>query len=1062
MKRFTMLFVCLAMLGIQLVNAQQKTITGTVTSSEDGMSLPGVSVAVKGTTVGTITNINGQYSLGVSADAQTLVFSFVGMKTQEVAIGAMGVIDVVLEPEVIGVDEVVVTAIGISRSQKTIGYSATNVSNETFEQQSHTEAMYALQGRVAGVTVSSSGGAPGASTKVVIRGYSSLKGNNNPLYVIDGTPIDNSQRVDDYRDGIDFGNRANDINPNDIESMTVLKGAAATALYGPRGANGVIMITTKKGKIKDKIQVEFSSSATVTDVLRLPQMQNTFGQGWSGLWADDENGSWGPKMDGVVRTWGNVVNNSQQTKAFAPVEDNLYEFYDYGTQFNNSLSLSGGNETSSFYLSYGNSTANGILPTEADKNKKNTLNFSGTTKGKKLTANTSINYVNRKGSGIPDGIGGRNSAANLFSELLQIPRDVSIVDMKDYTNNPFNTLDSYFTPYAFNPYYAVNENQTEFDENRIYGNISFDYKFFDWLSAMYRVGVDASSFNRKDWEAIMKFTPGSVQDSKKVTENPGYVKEETRNTTEINQDFLVNFDKDINADFNLNGTLGFSSYQRDYRRLTAEANSLVIPYFYNLGNTDVETTSETYESTKRTYGYFGTVNLGYKDFAFLNLSARQDYSSTLPKGDNSFFYPAANVSFLLNEVIEIPYIDLFKIRGGWGKAGNDADPYLLDAYMEGTSIYLPFSETQFPIGGVGAFEKQDRIGNPELKPEITTETEIGFDIRGFNNRVALDIAYYNRTSDGQILNVTIPPSSGFSTQTINLGEIQNKGIELLATVVPVKTKDFKWDLIVNFTKNKNELLSLQEGVDELILQSAYDVEMVAKVGEPVGILRAPDYARDADGHIIVSASTGIPEGTTEKTDIGDIHADYTLGVSNELTYKNFGLSFSIDYRPGGYFYSGTADLHYFVGNATQTTFNERQPFIVPNSVKPNPYYDESDPSSPEYVENDVAIDMTNLNAYYYHSSNTVANRNRVIPKDYFKLRSLTLSYKLPKEYLQKIMIEEGSIVLTGNNLLLWTPKENNFVDPESTSYGNDLRGEFGEFRTGPTVRSFTASLRLKF
>jgi TonB-linked SusC/RagA family outer membrane protein len=1059
MKRITSLLVFLLLFGLWSM-AQEIQITGKVTSAEDGSNLPGVNVLVKGTSQGVVTNVEGVFSIKADATA-TLVFTYVGMTSSEVAVNGQTQINVSMQMEATGLEEVVVTAFGQSRAQKSLGYSATSVKSEDFEKQSQADAMNALQGKVAGVTISSSGGGPGASTKVIIRGYSSVKGSNNPLYVIDGTPIDNSERTSSEDNGYDFGNRANDINPSDIESMTILKGAAATALYGPRAANGVIMITTKKGKSGEKISVEINSSASVSDVLRLPQMQNTFGQGWSGLWKDDENGSWGPKMTGDIRAWGNVYNNSQKIKAFAPVEDNLYDFYDFGTQFSNSVSLRGGAEKSSFYLSFNNVTANGVIPTDVDKNIKNSVTFTGSTSGKFLTASTSFHYVRRDGSSIPDGSGGTNSAANLYSDILQMPRDISVVELKDYKNDPFNTLDYFFTPYAFNPYFGLNENQAKFDEDRIYGNLALDAKITSWLSATYRVGIDASSFNNKQWEAIASFKPGTPQFNKKVTENPGMVLDENRSTRELSQDFIVKLNHSFN-EFTIDGIIGFSTFQRDYQRVTGQVNSLVIPEFYDLSNTDVTKVAETFELHKRQFGYFATANLDYKNFVFLNLSAREDYSSTLPKGANNFFYPAANLAFAISDIVKMPRVDLLKLRLGWGKAGNDADPYLLYPVMTSAEVAIPFSSLIFPLNGVGAFEKYNQIGNPNLKPEVTTEQEVGIEFRAFENRIYLDAALYNRISDGQILDVDIPASSGFSSQVINFGKVQNKGLELLATVTPIRTNDFNWNLTVNYTKNINEVKDLP-GVGEIVLYSLYDVEFVAIEGKPLGVLRAPDYQRDSLGHIIVSAATGIPEGTTEKTEIGNVQPNYILGISNEFKYKNIGFSFSFDYRPGGYMYSGTADLHYFVGNATQTLFNDRQPFIVPNSVKENPYYDEEDPNSPKYVENDVPINMTNNNAYFYHSSNTVANRDRVIPRDYLKLRDVIITYSLPKTVINKLKYVGGiDIVLSGRNLLLWTPKENNFIDPESTSFGNDLRSEMGEFRTGPTTRSFTAGLKVKF
>ncbi len=1064
MRKLFLMLAFLGFFGLQSVLAQTN-VSGNVTDS-DGNPIPGATVIVKELSgVGTVTDIDGNYNLQVPDGGKTLVFTFVGMQSKELAITG-GVINASLANEDVGLGEVVVTALGITRDAKALGYSATSVNSESFEKNSSIDAMNSLQGRVAGVQVSSGGGMPGSSTKVIIRGYSSVSGNNNPLYVIDGVPIDNSSRGDangsaaSNFDGLDFGNRSNDINPNDIESMTILKGAAATAQYGPRGANGVVMITTKKGKNQSGLTVEFNSSASVSDILRVPQMQNMFGQGWSGHWAVDENGSWGPQMDGTIRAWGNTIDGVQKIKPFSPVENNLYEFYDFGQLFQNSLSISGGDEKNTFYMSFGNVTADGVIPTDVDNNQKNTVRFNATRNGKIITASANVSYVRRDGKLNVDGAGGSNSAANLYSELMQIPRDFSIVDFEDYKNDVFNTPDYYFTPYAFNPYYALNENQASFFENRVYGNLSMNAKITEWANFTYRIGVDASSLNRKSWEAIMRWTPGSVQDEKNVTESPGAVFEEAVTATEISQDFLLNLNKSF-GDISLTGMLGYTTYTREYKLLGGSVNSLVIPYFYNVNNTDGTKSTNTTIVDKRMYAFFGEANLGYKSFAYLTVTGRNDYSSTLPKENPSFFYPSVSASFIANEAITAlkGKVDLLKIRASWGQAGNDADPYLLYPVFVSSSVWVPFSSLTPSLFGVGAFEKSNRIGNLNLTPEITTEQEVGIDLRLFKSRLAIDLAYYNRISDGQILAVTTPSSSGYSSQVINFGEVQNKGIELLATVVPVRTNDFEWALTASFTKNHNEILSLPDE-SEIVLNSAYDVEMVAIEGRPVGVLRAPDFLTDDEGHIIVNASNGIPLATTENTEIGTIQPDYTLGIINDLKYKNFNLSFTLDYRPGGYMYSGTADLHYFVGNATQTMYNERQPFLVPNSVIANPLYGQE--GQPEYIENTVPIAMTNINAYYYTSANTVANRNRVIERDYLKLRDVSLSYTLPSQISDRLRVSDIQVVFSGRNLLMWTPESNNFIDPESSSYGNDLASEFGEFRTGPTLRSFTASLRVKF
>lgn len=1055
-----LLFAFFGILGMQVF--AQKTITGTVTSVDDGSNLPGVSVLVKGTNIATVTDMDGMYTLkNVPNDATTLVFSLMGMETQEVTIGG-DVVDCALAKKDVEITGVVITALGMSKDEKSIGYSATNVGSEEFEENSNLSVMNSLQGKVAGVQVTSGGGSPGASTRVIIRGYSSITGGNNPLYVIDGVPISNGARISN---GVNFGNPANDINPDDIKNMTILKGAAATAQYGPRGANGVVMITTKKGALNQGLSVVVNSSFTTSDVLRLPAMQNVFGEGWSGHFSTEENGSWGPKLDGQARAYGNVYNNTTRVKLFEAQPDNLYDFYEFGQQLQNSVSVSGGDDMSTFYVSFSNKSDNGVLPGKADVYGTNSLRANASRKGKFIDVSISTNYVRTAGNNTPDGYGGSNAAANIYSDILQVPRDYSIVDMKDYKDNPFNTLSYFYTPYAYNPYYSIAENQNKFSENRFYGNLSVVFNITKELKFTYRPGIDMSSFQRKNWEAIVSFEPGSPNGGGTATPNPGLVAENTINKLQLTQDFLLNYSHTF-GDFSLDALAGFQTYSFDYKSLAASINGLVIPYFYDLSNSGDPQVASTYISQKRIFAYFAQADLSYKNYAYLTLTGRQDHSSTLPIDNNSFIYPSVSTSILLNNILDLnkDVFDLIKIRASWGKAGNDAAPYLINPYMVSSQVYVPFGHLDFPLAGVGAYEVSNQIGNLNLKPEITTEEELGFDIGMFKSRVNIDAAIYNRISDGQILPLDIATTSGYSTQIINFGKVQNKGLEVLASFVPVKKQNFAWDFSVNFTKNINNVLELPAGASEVFLTSAYDVEMVAIQGQPLGVIRALDYTYDSTGHVVCNAANGMPVASTEKTEVGTIQPDYILGFTNGFTVFGARLSFTLDYRPGGYMYSGTADLNYFAGNAPQTVYNNRQPFLVPNSVVENRNYDPTDPTSKQYLENSTPVNVNNYWSYFYTNNDALRAQSRVIPRGYMKLRNVNLSYSLPSNVYSvfKNKVKDIQIVLSGNNLLLWTPAENNFIDPESTSFGNDLNAEFGEFRTSPTLRSFTASIRVKF
>lgn len=482
MKKIMLLFVGFLFTCTQIVFAQQKTITGTVISADDGLSIPGVSVLVKGTSKGTITDINGKYIINVGNNA-VLQFSFVGMHTQEIVVGTSTTINVTLEPETIGVEEVVITALGIKREKKAVGYAATSFGGDEIADSKVVNPMNAIQGKVAGVDISSAPG-PGATQNVIIRGASSF-GSNQPLYVVDGVPIVNAQNRagDNLNSQVDFGSGINALNPDDIEDMTVLKGAAATALYGSRAANGVILITTKSGKnTQGKLKVTYDGTVALSRIGRIPMRQDQFGQGWSGYHALEENGNWGPRYDDKMRPWGNVVDNQQQVAPYSFLPDRIRDFYEIGTNYKNAISLMGGNETTNYYFSFSNNQVDGVMPDDVDSYKRTTLSARGAHKADRLTISTSVNYSKEDTKVVPSGQG-----TSVFRSLWEVPENISVADFKDY-NSTFNNLDNYFTPYGINPYFSLYENGSNQDKNKVFGKVQAVYEILNNLTATYRLG----------------------------------------------------------------------------------------------------------------------------------------------------------------------------------------------------------------------------------------------------------------------------------------------------------------------------------------------------------------------------------------------------------------------------------------------------------------------------------------------------------------------------------------------------------------------------------------------
>jgi TonB-linked SusC/RagA family outer membrane protein len=1069
MKRI--LLVCCLTAVFALVNselwAQERTVSGRITSAEDGAGLPGVNVVLKGTTTGTVTDTEGKYTLSVPATGGTLVISFIGLVSQEIEVGTRNVVDVQMAQDVKQLSEVIVTAQGIERTEKALGFAATTVQTKELTQGRSFSPMNSLQGKVAGVNISSGSGAPGASTKVVIRGYTSLANGTGPLYVVDGIPINNNASIfyDQTNSASrtqDFGNRANDINPDDIESVTVLKGASATALYGSRAANGVIMITTKKGTAGE-VAVDVTSSFTMSSPLRLPALQNTFGQGWSGHFAFEENGSWGPKMDGQERLWGNIVDNSQQLKPFSAQKDNLKDFYERGKSFMNTIAVSGGNEKSNFYLSYGNVSDNGIIPTDADSYKRHTFSMRGATQGKHINASSSINYVHKDAKVVTTGQGGEGTT--VFQEIIQVPRDISIVDLKDI-DYKFNNLDNFYTRYAQNPYYPIYKNGNNFAEDRIYGNISIGYDIKDWLNATLRIGGDISNANVHDWIDKAVITPGSPNSS--AIDVVGRVDLRSRYARDLNSDLIVSAKNKVGEDFTINSLIGFNINDRYSNNLSTFIRDLDIPGYFGITNSSQPATSSRQESHRRLIGLYGQAEVGFRDYLFLNVLARNDWSSTLPADDNTFFYPGANVSFVFTEAMDLNSnaLSFGRVRVGYGKTGNDALPYSIYPVFVPSQMNLPAGEISFPVDGTNAFEVSNQIGNQSLTPEITTELEFGADLRFFNDRVRLDVAYYDKLTDNQILTVPLAPSSGYTSQVLNIGDVSNKGIELLLNVNALNTSyGLSWDVSYNFTKSRTKLKTLGNGMERVDITglggyfvSGYDVDFVAYPGRDLGEFEGPKFLTDPQGRKVINPANGLPQiDTNNKEILGSYQPDFVMGLTNQIRYKGFALSATLDWRKGGKFYSYTRRLTDFVGNSSQSTYNDRNPFIVPNSVLA---VQDGDGNVTGYVENTVPVNMTNIASYW--GTGPYIDRNYVLDRSYVKLREVVLSYNVPSSVTSKIGFKSIEVSVIGRNLWLLTATENDIVDPELTTYGNDIGGEFGEFAAFPTVRSYGVSLRAGF
>ncbi|OQP63505.1 hypothetical protein A3860_24505 [Niastella vici] len=1057
---------------VAITSGQTHTVTGEV-KDEQGNPIPFATVKVKGSKQAVAADQAGKFSISIPAGA-VLIFSGAGYEVREINAGTQSTVSTVLKAQE-SLKEVVVTALGQVKSKAKVGYSTTTFNTENINKVAPLGALDALQGKIAGADISTVSGTPGSSTKVVLRGYGVISGGNNqPLYVIDGVPLTDARPASSgdvpingaraaSDGGYDYGNGLNYINPNDIESITVLKGTAASALYGSQAKNGTIMITTKRGKA-GKLKVDFTSTFNMSKVGKTPDLQDQFGQGWSGSFVLSENGSWGPRLDGKMRPWGATVNGVQLSKPFS-FHDVIRDFYETGTENNNTLALSGGNENNKFYFSYGNVFSNGILPTKADDLERHTVAVRSNSTYKNFTLNTSLNYINRRmNAPATRPVGGVGSS--FFEDLLQIPVDMNMNDFKNYKSTYAN-VDNFFSPYSENPYYGIHENGSRQNTDRIFGNINMGYKFTDWLAAELIVGGDFTNARTKIWNAVNKPSPNSWNDGNNVEGSQrqadiGSYAELTNYEGTFNTIFNLKVNKDLGSKFNLEAIVGGTYNQSQSKGVTTRIEGLLVPGFYNLSNSVNLPTGTEAIANRRLIGMYGQATLGYLGQLFLTVNARNDWSSTLPINSNSFFYPGANLSWIASQTLDLSGtpISLLKLRAAYGKTGADAAPYQVYSTLTPGNIALGFGNITFPFNGVGSYSLSKQINNLNLKPVITKEAEFGAEVRFLNNRIGIDANYYDKRTDGQIFNVPISPGSGYTSLVQNIGLVSNKGVEVTMDATPVKNRDFTWAVNYTFARNRSKVERLNDGLDKVILQSAYDLEFDAIPGKPLGIFQAPVPVRTPDGKIVVDPKTGYAIASSELGEYGSSQRDFMMGLQNTFTYKDFQLGFSLDYRKGGNFYSGTSDLLLFTGGARATTYNDRKPFVIPNSVN-QAGVDAS--GKPIYVENTKVIDEAHFDAFWYHTSNkALIYGYQIIDRSFLKLRDVTLTYRLPQSIASKVRSTNMSLTVYGRNFLLWTPKQNVYIDPEVTNFGNDLQSEFGEFRTGPSLKQFGLTLRASF
>lgn len=1052
-----------------MLMAQNRTVTGTVISAEDGEPVIGASVIIPGTSTGTTTDLDGNFSLNVPQSTKELSFSYVGMTTKVVAI-KNGSMRITLDSDNKVLDDVVVTAQGMSRAEKTLGYSAVSVKSSDITVGNNANAMTSLQGKVAGMQISAMSSAPGAANNVIIRGFSSINGDNQPLYVVDGVPLQQSV-VGSQGQNLSAGGIGN-IAPDDIENMTILKGAAATALYGSRAANGVILITTKSGKrgTGHNFTIAYNYGFQARQIGYLPKMQNKWGQGWNGNQTYIENGSWGPVLNGSTQVYGPIFNNQQLIHEYTAKENNLIEFFEIGQQHSHNVSLNGMSEDGkmTYFLSYGYNNDNGVMPSDADKAVRHTTSMRVTYDAAKwLKVSSNVSVANNSIDAV-----GMYQGTSVIDGLYEMARDVAIRDMKDITN-PFFTPQAYYTPYGItNPYWALANNYNHTDSKQVFGKIQVDAKPIKDVTLSYRFGFDYTDYDRKLGYPEIKVSDDNVQEdygyAPSNSNQAGYVYANYARRYELNHDISAaynhNFELNSSNAIDVNAMVGINMNERSATSMSSESDELTFETgFWQLSNGSSWTTMSESQSKRRLVGLWGTLNLGWNEKLFLDYSARNDWSSTLPIDANSFFYQGITGSYLFTE--DLPKNDVLtfgKVRVAYGQTGNDADPYMTSVrYTQGyANAYYGSDVAKFPMLGLNAFQKTSSIGSSSLKPEMTTEFEVGANFGFFNGRLGLDVTYYNRTTSDQIFTLPVDPACGYSSMVTNFGKVRNRGWELVLNTTPIRTANWRWDLNFNWAKNDNKVLSLPESLEggkvNIYSFSAGNdaIYMYAEEGRPMGEFYTYLPMKTADGKTIVGAD-GLPIiDTNNVVDTGkNMNNDWTGGASTTISAYGFSLSAQLDVRYGGWMFSRSKNLMQFTGNGVVTGYNDRQPFVVPNSV----YEDGTPNTTPIHLSDGTYQD------YFDGTGWGLGGEAYLIDRSYIKLRNISLGYSLPRKWLATTKLSELSLSLFVNNVFTWTAKNNNYVDPENTTVtGGDLAAQFGELYTNPGNRTFGFNIGVKF
>jgi TonB-linked SusC/RagA family outer membrane protein len=941
-------------------NFGEHEVTGSVVSAASGEGLIGVNVSIKGTATGTVTGMDGNYAIQVPGGEVVLLFSYIGYEPQEVPASSLSTIHISLEENVHEIDEVMITALGITREKKALGYSVSEINSEEFNQAKEKNVINSLSGKVSGLQINRTASGVGGSSRVVLRGVSSILGSNRPLFVIDGIPMDVSSQGDGGQwGGKDMGDGMADINAEDVESISVLKGPSAAAAYGSRGANGVILITTKSGKGRKGIGVDFSTNISTETPMVLPRLQNKYGMGGYGVYppVNPESGlpsreypwvwSYGEKMEGQMkRNWlGEDAPYEAQPNHFG-------EFYRRGYTLSNTLSLTAGNETATTRISFTDFRTQGLTP--GNDLTRQTFNVRGTARlGSKLSADARITYIHHKVKNRPY----LSEATKNHGYMLQIiPSSLPLQELEDNIVDENGREKVWLSDiYVDNPYWVLENSGNQDVKDRIMSFASLTYEFNDWLNLMARTGLDLFSLKAEEWEAQGKLT------------NPdGSISNSFKKSMEWNSDLLLSGNRDLSSNLNLAVNLGANYRYNQNESLGQSGSQFNIPYFYHISNMKTFSTWEGF-SEKAVYSVYGLGQVSYRDYLFVDLTLRNDWSSTLPSGNNSYFYYSGKAGILFTVAFNMnsKVLTFGKLRASYAKVGNDTNPYQTLQYY-----YLEQTRYPYPLGNMS-----DQLAFFDFRPEITDSWEVGTQLSFFNRLLELDFTYYWSVSHDQIMSVPISHTTGYTSKKFNAGEISNKGIEIRFSGTPVSTaRGFQWDYSLTWTRNNSTVLSLHESLENLVLGNLWAASIQARVGEPYGDIYGIGYKKDNFGRKLIDEKGFAIPGDYQK--LGNINPDFLAGFSNTLSWQGFRLSVLLDAQVGGDFFSWGKAIKSLYGNAEETLEGRDEWYATHEGsvnqtpipgVEPDGYIEEGVKES-NGAPNDIPIQPTWRWEKYAHSS----------------------------------------------------------------------------------------------